>query len=42
MRVIHGRAGADTEAQAMRAALDALLFQLTALGFSENHDVELW
>ncbi|WP_438025559.1 hypothetical protein [Sorangium sp. So ce233] len=42
MRVIDGRAAADTEAQAMAAALQALLFQLTAKGYSANHDVKLW
>jgi hypothetical protein len=42
MRVVDGRAAADTEAQAMAAALQALLFQLTAKGYSENHDVKLW
>jgi hypothetical protein len=29
MRVLHGRASADTEAQAMVGALEVLLFQLT-------------
>ncbi|WP_437904016.1 hypothetical protein WME95_36845 [Sorangium sp. So ce327] len=42
MRVFNGRAAADTEAQAMAAALQALLFELTAKGFSANHDVKLW
>lgn len=42
MRVIVGRAAADTEAQAMAAALQACLFQLTAKGYSANHDVKLW
>jgi hypothetical protein len=42
MRVIDGRAFADTEAQAMVAALEGLLFQLTARGYSANHDVKLW
>lgn len=42
MRVIDGRAFADTEAQALAAALEALLFQLTARGYSANHDVTLW
>lgn len=42
MRVFSGRAYADTEAQAMRAALEGLLFELTAKGFSENHDVKIW
>jgi hypothetical protein len=37
-RVISGRAFADTEAQAMVAALQGLLFELTAKGFSANHD----
>lgn len=39
MRIFDGRAIADTEARAMAAALEVLLFQLTARGFSENHDV---
>ena len=42
MRVLNGKAFADTEAQAMRAALEGLLFELTAKGFSANHDVKLW
>jgi hypothetical protein len=42
MRVFSGRASADCEAQAMRAALEGLLFELTAKGFSANHDVKLW
>jgi hypothetical protein len=42
MRVLSGRAYGDTEAKAMRTALDALLFELTAKGYSTNHDVELW
>ena len=42
MRVLNGRAFADTEAQAMRAALEGLLFELTAKGFSANHDVKVW
>lgn len=42
MRVFSGRAFGDTEAQAMSAALQALLFELTAKGFSANHDVKLW
>lgn len=42
MRVFNGRAAADTEAEAMRAALDGLLYELTAKGFSANHDVKLW
>lgn len=42
MRVLAGRAFADTEAQAMTAALEALLFELTGKGFSANHDVKLW
>ena len=42
MRVFSGRAYADTEAQAMRAALEGLLFELTANGFSTNDDVKLW
>lgn len=42
MRVFSGRAYADTEAQAMRAALEGLLFELTGKGFSANHDVKLW
>jgi hypothetical protein len=42
MRVFNGRAAADSEAQAMVAALQGLLFELTAKGFSSNHDVKLW
>jgi len=42
MRVLSGRAFADTEAQAMAAALEGLLFELTGKGFSANHDVKLW
>jgi len=42
MRVLSGRAFADTEAQAMVAALEGLLFELTGKGFSANHDVKLW
>ncbi len=42
MRVFSGRAAGDTEAQAMAAALQALLYELTAKGFSANHDVKLW
>ena len=42
MRVIQGKGFADTEATALATALKALLFQLTAGGFSENHDVKLW
>jgi hypothetical protein len=42
MRVISGRAYAPTEADAMRSALEALLFQLTAKGFSSNQDVKGW
>lgn len=39
MRLFNGRAFADTEAEAMRGALEGLLFELTAKGFSENRDV---
>lgn len=42
MRVIDGRAFADTEADALAAALRGLLFQLTAKGYSANTDVKLW
>lgn len=42
MRVLSGRAFGDTEAQAMTAALEGLLFELTGKGFSANHDVKLW
>ncbi|WP_437975840.1 hypothetical protein WMF11_50100 [Sorangium sp. So ce295] len=42
MRVISGRSYADTEADAMALALRGLLFELTAKGFSANHDVKLW
>lgn len=42
MRVLSGRAFADTEAQAMKAALEGMLFELTGKGLSENHDVKLW
>jgi hypothetical protein len=42
MRVLNGRAFADTEAEAMVAALQGLLFELTGKGFSANHDVKLW
>jgi hypothetical protein len=42
MRILSGRASADTEAEAMSGALRALLFDLTARGFSANHDVKLW
>lgn len=42
MRVLSGRAFADTEAEAMKAALEGLLFELTAQGFSANYDVKLW
>lgn len=42
MRVLTGRAFGDTEAQAMSAALDGLLFELTGKGFSANHDVKAW
>lgn len=41
MRVLKGRAYANSEAQAMTAALEGLLIQLTAAGFSSNHDVKL-
>src|SRR5262245_55869189 len=40
MRVVSGRAYAGTEADAMRSALEVLLFELTAKGFSANHDVK--
>jgi hypothetical protein len=42
MRVISSRSSADTEAVAMALALKGLLFELTAQGFSANHDVALW
>ncbi|CAN5392673.1 hypothetical protein BH09PAT4_BH09PAT4_09600 [soil metagenome] len=42
MRVISSRSYADTEAEAMGVALKGLLFELTAKGFSANHDVKLW
>jgi hypothetical protein len=42
MRVISSRAGADTEAVAMVQALEGLLFELTAMGFSANHEVKVW
>ena len=42
MRVLNGRAFANTEAQAMIAALEGLLFELTGKGFSANHDVKIW
>ena len=42
MRVISSRAGADTEAVAMVQALEGLLFQLTAGGFSANHELKVW
>lgn len=42
MRVLSGRAFADTEAKAMVAALEGLLFELTANGLSANHEVKLW
>ena len=42
MRVISARSYGETEANAMRLALENLLFQLTARGFSANHDVKLW
>ncbi len=42
MRVVSGRASADTEAMAMAMALEVLLFQLTAMGFSANFDVKGW
>jgi hypothetical protein len=42
MRVISSRSYADTEAEAMAVALKGLLFELTAKGFSANHDVKLW
>ena len=41
MRVLSGRAFADTEADAMQAALEGLLFELTAKGFSTSDEVEL-
>jgi hypothetical protein len=42
MRVISSRAFAETEADAMAIALKGLLFELTAKGFSANHDVKIW
>ena len=42
MRSISSRSYADTEAEAMALALKGLLFELTAKGFSANHDVKLW
>jgi hypothetical protein len=39
MRVLNCRAFGDTEAQAMFAALEGLLFEMTAKGFSADHDV---
>ena len=42
MKIVSGKACAPTEALAMADALKALLFELTAKGFSENHDVEIW
>ena len=39
MRVFSGKAYADTEAEAMTAALESLLFQVTAAGFSANYEV---
>lgn len=42
MRVLSRRAFADTESAAMIAALEGLLFNLTAKGYSANHDVKLW
>jgi hypothetical protein len=41
MLVISGKAYADTEAKAMAAALEGLLFQLTAKGFSATKDVKV-
>ena len=41
MRAITARAYADTEPEAMAAALKGLLFELTAKGFSTG-DVKLW
>ncbi len=37
MRVIKGIGGADSQAAALATALKALVFQLTAGGFLENH-----
>lgn len=42
MRVFSSRASADTEAVAMAMALEGLLFELTARGFSANHEVKGW
>lgn len=42
MRVFSSRASADTEAVAMVLALEGLLFELTARGFSANHELKLW
>jgi hypothetical protein len=42
MRAISSRAFADAESDAMALALKGLLFELTAKGFSANHDVKLW
>lgn len=41
MRVVEGRAMGDTEAEALVAALNALLFQLAARGYSTDEDVRL-
>ena len=38
MRVISGKSYADTEVEALALALEGLLFQLAAGGFSTNYD----
>lgn len=42
VRTISGKASSNSEAKAMRLAINALLFELTAKGYSDNQDVELW
>jgi hypothetical protein len=42
MRVVEGRAFADTEAKALVTALEGLLLQLAAKGYSSSDDVKLW
>jgi hypothetical protein len=42
MRVLTSRGAADTEAAAMATALKALLFELTAKGYSQNHEIKVW
>jgi hypothetical protein len=42
MRVLSSKSSAGTEAEAMALALKGLLFELTANGFSANHEVKLW